>query len=335
MSDAARKRILLIGVGRWGANHLRILKSMPIELFVADHHEQRLKSAGLSKSHSTADPRSLFADIDAAVVVTPAPTHFDICRELLAMGKDVFIEKPITLVSTDARNLAELAEKSGLVLQVGHIFRFDPASLWLRDSIAAKRFGRLKMLRARFSGFKRPRHDTGVTFADSIHFVDLFNFFLGVLPWRVHAVMQDFFGRGIDDESLLVLEYARGTDEPMFATIEAGYHAPGKFRELIVVGTDSSAVCDYNVAQYKIKEFQNRHVAEKGEIRALEGTMHHLEFPPEEPLRAELAAFVDSIERRTSSPVDGWAGFNAVRVVEAAMESARSGMWVEISPRVA
>ena len=160
MSDAARKRILLIGVGRWGANHLRILKSMPIELFVADHHEQRLKSAGLSKSHSTADPRSLFADIDAAVVVTPAPTHFDICRELLAMGKDVFIEKPITLVSTDARNLAELAEKSGLVLQVGHIFRFDPASLWLRDSIAAKRFGRLKMLRARFSGVQtsKTRH---------------------------------------------------------------------------------------------------------------------------------------------------------------------------------
>ena len=331
MSDARQKRILLIGVGRWGVNHLRILNSMPIELFVADHHEQRLRSTGVPKTHQSTDPRSLFTKIDAAVVVTPAPTHFDTCRELLEMGKDVFVEKPITLVSTEAKKLAELAEKSGLVLQVGHIFRFDPASLWLRDAIAARRFGRLKMLRARFSGFKRPRHDTGVTFADSIHFVDLFNFFLGVLPSRVHAMTQDFFERGIDDESLLLLQYGKGTNDPMFATIEAGYHAPGKFRELTVVGTDSSAVCDYNVAQYKIKMFENRHVAENGEIRALEGTMHQLEFPPEEPLRAELAAFIDSIGKRLRSSVDAWAGFDAVRVVEAALKSAQTGEWIDIS----
>jgi predicted dehydrogenase len=76
MSDAKQKRILLIGVGRWGANHLRILKSMPIELFVADHHEQRLKSAGVPETHRSTEPRSLFAKIDAAVVVTPAPTQF-------------------------------------------------------------------------------------------------------------------------------------------------------------------------------------------------------------------------------------------------------------------
>jgi predicted dehydrogenase len=169
MSDAKQKRILLIGIGRWGANILRVLKSMPIELFVADHHEQRLRSSGVSENHRSTDPRSLFAKIDAAMVVTPAPTHFDMCRELLEMGKDVFVEKPITLVSTDAKRLAELAEKSGLVLQVGHIFRFDPASLWLRDAIAAGRFGRLRMLRARFSGFKRPRHDVDVTLADSVH----------------------------------------------------------------------------------------------------------------------------------------------------------------------
>jgi UDP-N-acetylglucosamine 3-dehydrogenase len=139
------------------------------------------------------DPRSLFPKIDAAVVVTPAPTYFDIYRELLEMGKDVFVEKPITLVSTDAKKLAELAERSGLVPPSGTHFRFDPASLWLREAIAARRFGGLKVLRARFSGFKRPRHDTGVTFADSIHFIDLFNFFLGVRPQRVHAVAQDFF----------------------------------------------------------------------------------------------------------------------------------------------
>jgi predicted dehydrogenase len=94
------KRILLIGVGRWGVNHLRVLKSMPIQLFVADHHEQRLSLMDVPESHRSTDARSLFPEIDAAVVVTPVHAHFETCRELLEMGKDVVVEKPITLVSS-------------------------------------------------------------------------------------------------------------------------------------------------------------------------------------------------------------------------------------------
>jgi len=331
VENASMKRILLIGLGRWGANHLRILKSMPIELFIADHDEQRLNSAEVRQGHRSTDAHGFFSKIDAAVVVTPAHTHFAICRELLEMGKDVFVEKPISLNSVEAKEITGLAKSSGLVLQVGHIFRFDPASLWMRQAITQKRFGQLKMLRAKFSGFKRPRQDTGVTFADSIHFIDLFNFFLGTSPRRVHAVLHDFLGRGMDDESLIVLEYDPSDGASILATVEAGYHTPGKIREVVIVGKDSSAVCDYNVAQYKIRTFDNRHVADGSEIKALEGTVHQLEFPPEEPLRAELGAFLDAIEKRGQPLVDGTDGFEAVRAVEAALESARTGNWIDIT----
>jgi UDP-N-acetylglucosamine 3-dehydrogenase len=327
------KRILLIGLGRWGANHLRVLQSMPIDLFVADNDLERLNSSRVSQSQRSADAHSLLPIIDAAVVVTPAQTHFEICRDLLDAGKDVFVEKPITLESAEAKELTELAKRNGLILQVGHIFRFDPASVWMRDAIAQGRFGEIKMLRANFSGFKRPRQDTGVTFADGIHFIDLFKFLLGKSPRRVHAVMRNFMGRDgeMDDESLIVLEYNGDGGAPILATIEAGYHLPGKMRQLTIVGKDSSAVCDYNVAQYKIKTFENRHVANGSEIKAMEGAMHQLEFPPEEPLRAELAAFLDAIETRSRPLVDGVDGMEAVRVVEAAIESARTGKWIDIS----
>ena len=85
------------------------------------------------------------------------------------------------------------------------------------------------------------------------------------------------------------------------------------------------------MAQYKIKTFENRHVASGAEIKAMEGAMHQLEFPPEEPLRAELAAFLDAIETRSRPLVDGTDGMEAVRVVEAALESARTGKWIDIS----
>jgi len=325
-------KLLLLGIGRWGANHLRVLQSLPVELYVADLAPARLEASGVPAERRATDPGAFFPVVDAAVVVTPAQAHFETCRELLELGKDVFVEKPITLTSPEARVLAELAEARGRILQVGHIFRFDPASLWLRDAITQGKFGRLKMLRGNFSGFKRPRTDSGVTFADSIHFIDLFNFLLGETPRRVHAILNDFMGRGMDDQSFISLEYGRGEGAPVWATVESGYHAPGKFREVVVVGEDLSAICDYNVAQYKVKTFENRHIPSGGlEVKALSGAVNQLEFPPEEPLRAELAAFVDSIRSRKAPLAGGWDGYDSVRVIEAALRSATCGQWAEVA----
>ena len=124
------------------------------------------------------------------------------------------------------------------------------------------------MVRGHFSGFKRPRNDSGVMFADGIHFADLFNFILGALPKRVLAIHHDFMGRGMDDVSFVSLEY----DTPYgdtWGTVETNYFMPGKFREVIVCGDKLSAVCDYNVAQYKIKTYENQHVRTGRISRAL------------------------------------------------------------------
>lgn len=325
-------KVLLLGLGRWGVNHLRNLSAMPVELYVAEAESKRLEPArklGLPEDHLTTDGRTLAGAVDCVVVVTPAQTHFQLCREFLEAGKDVFVEKPITLLSAEARTLAELAEKHGRILQVGHIFRFDPASQWLREAIQAGQFGRVHLLRSNFSGFKRPRNDSGVMFADAIHFVDLFNYLLGRRPTRVYAVTQDFLGRGLEDAALLSLEYA-GDQGVTWGTIETNYFLPGKLRDVTIVGSELSAVCDYNVAQYKIKTFANRHVKEGNDFKAVEGELHQIESPPEEPLLTELRAFLESVRTRQAPRADGWAGYESVRVLEAAGQSASTGRVVEL-----
>jgi predicted dehydrogenase len=325
-------KVLLLGLGRWGVNHLRNLRSMPIDLYVAEAESKRLDPArklGMPEAQLTNDYRAFVDRADCIVVVTPAQSHFPLCQEFLEAGKDVFVEKPITLTATEARQLTELAERRRRILQVGHIFRFDPASQWLRDAIQAGQFGRVQILRSNFSGFKRPRNDSGVMFADAIHFVDLFNYFLGKTPARVFAATQDFLGRGLEDASLLSLEY-EGPQGATWGTIETNYFLPGKFREVTVVGSQLSAICDYNVAQYKIKTFANRHVQEGGEFKAIEGALHQVESPPEEPLLAELRGFLDSVQTRQPPRADGWAGYHSVRVVEAAIESAKTSRIVEL-----
>jgi UDP-2-acetamido-3-amino-2,3-dideoxy-glucuronate N-acetyltransferase len=325
-------KVLLLGLGRWGANHLRNLNAMPVELYVAEVDSKRLDPArklGIPEARLTANYKDLVNQVDCAVVVTPAQSHYALCREFMEAGKDVFVEKPITLASKEARDLAELAEKRRRILQVGHILRFDPASLWLRDAAQSGQFGRVNMIRGHFGGFKRPRNDSGVMFADGIHFVDLFNFILGALPKSALAIHHDFLGRGMDDVSLVSLEYETAHGKT-WATVENDYFIPGKFREVIITGDKLSAVCDFNVAQYKIKTYENLHVREKNDLKGVEGAVHQIECPPEEPLLAELRAFVDSVQTRKAPRADAWAGYDSVRVLEAAIESTKTGKAVEL-----
>jgi len=266
---------------------------------------------------------ALIAKVDGVVVATPAETHFALAKLCLEAGRDVLVEKPLTLEPAESLELTVLAEQVKRILQVGYIFRFDPASQWLRDAVANGDFGRLKMLRGTFAGFKRPRTDSGVTFADGVHFIDLFNYILGLPPARVTGHLYDFFGRGMEDQSLISMEYDLPDGRTVWATVEAGYHAPGKTREVTIMGDRLSAVCDFNVAQYKVKTFEAQHQVKAGTIDAVEGATRQLEFPPVEPLLAEVQAFVEAITSRKPTGADGRAGYWATRVVEAAMQSAK------------
>jgi predicted dehydrogenase len=325
-------KVLLLGLGRWGANHLRNLFHLPIELYVAEVGEKQLEPArklGIPPERLTTNYKDFIAQVDGVVVVTPAQTHFPLCREFLEAGKDVFVEKPLTLANEESKQLAELAEKQKRILQVGHILRFDPATLWLRDAVQAGNFGKLHMIRGHFGGFKRPRNDSGVMFADGIHFVDLFNFILGALPKSVLAIHHDFMGRGLDDMSFVSLEYETAHGKT-WATVENDYFIPGKFREVILCGDKMSAVCDYNIAQYKIKTYENKHVPDGQDFKGVEGAVTQIESPPEEPLQAELRAFIESIKTRQAPRADGWSGYDSVRVLNAALESVKTGKAVSL-----
>ena len=328
-------KLMLLGLGRWGANHLRALASLPVELFACDLQPEALKLAhnsGLPDDHLSRNYREFKDKVDAVVVVTSAESHFDLCREFLEAGKDVFVEKPITLVAHEARALAELADARARILQLGHVFRFDTATHWIRKAIQDGQFGELRFLRSNFSGFKRPRNDSGIAFADAIHFVDLFNYLLETTPRRVTGVMRDFLGRGrgFEDACLISLTYKTAAGE-VWGIVETNYFLPGKTRELVITGTRMSAVCDFNATQYKIETFANVHERQDSHIVAIEDARSQIEYPRAEPLLAELQAFLHSVESRQAPSADGWAGYQSVRVLEAAFESARTGRTVELS----
>ncbi len=122
-------RVAVIGAGHLGRIHARIAAALEeIELVaVADPvAEARESVANEVRTRSVADYRELIGEVDAAIIATPTSTHHAIGVELLSSGLPLFIEKPLAMGSQAATELVNLARKQGLVLQVGHVERFNP-----------------------------------------------------------------------------------------------------------------------------------------------------------------------------------------------------------------
>ena len=312
-------RVLLIGLGRWGREHLRVLLSLGAEVFAADLRPERLQEAAsvLPPDHVASDFRLFLSRVDAVDVVTPVQEHFWICREALEAGKDVLVEKPITLTLKEARDLAEHARSSRARLQVGHVFRFHPVYEALRTMLASGRLGRPRYLAARFAGLKRPRADGGVTQSDAIHFFDLFVDLLG-RPRAVTAILRDFLGRGMDDFSLAVVEYDRE-----LAVVESGYFMPGTRRVLQVIGDRGACVADF--AKWTLAIHPGHHCEIGGQWQVESAPEEIQTVERDEPLRRELRAFLEGIETRQPPPVNAEAGYQALALVEAAHASSTLG----------
>jgi len=321
-------KVLQIGAGRWGLNHLRVWKNLGVDLYVADLSpsvKDICFSYGIPDDHFSFDYHDFIDSVSTVDIVTPAQTHYELVKEMIYRGKDIFVEKPFAEDSVKAQKLADLSSKSSIVLQVGHIFRYDPATDFIKDYISSGNLGNIQYMSGMFYGFKRPRFDGGVTISDAIHFIDLFNYILDAVPKRVIARCDDILKRGMDDLSWIWLNY---NDVP--AVIEANYFSPFKRRMVIINGEKETVVCDFTSSQDKIKIYKNRHILSENTWVAVSGETVHQEILPAEPLLIELKDFLRCVETRSKPRATAQDGVNAIKIVEAAIESYKKGMEITL-----
>jgi UDP-N-acetylglucosamine 3-dehydrogenase len=321
-------KILQIGIGRWGANHLRVLSNLPVELYIAEISEparQKCLEQGIAQDHITDNYRDYLDIVSAVDVVTPASSHFSLGKELLEKGKSVFIEKPIAETAAEAVQLAALAADRELVLQVGHIFRFDPAADFIKAYLHGGEMGAVQSLTGIFSGFKRPRADGGVVISDAIHFIDFFNYMLETVPNKVLARCEDLLGRGMDDMSWVWMDYGG-----IPALVEANYFSPEKKRLITINGDKATLVCDFKSSQDKIKIYRNQHILDHDTWKSVSGEIINKEISLAEPLFLELKEFIDCVQNRSRPRADARAGVDAMKVVEAAMRSHAADKAIEL-----
>ena len=331
------RKILLVGLGGFGRNHLRAWHEMGLgdNLFVAELNSERHRECrmfGLPQERVTTDFRALLDRVDLVDIVTPSTSHFEICKAALLAGKDVFVEKPMTMTSKEAGDLAEIVAKHGRILQVGYYYRYHPISRFLISEIYNGTLGNLRYLSGNFMGFKRARTDVGVTHTDGIHFIDLFNWLARDLPEQVYAETRDHFGRGMEDWSVVLLRYPGGA----VGKVESGYIQPGRWhdkvvpkamttKEIFVCGRNATVEVDFeaeNVIVHDVRhEFQQNTWVPvgKGSQTPNLGTA-----TPIQMICAELNAFLECVAKRHRPDADAMgSGTVLAKLMESIYESAR------------
>jgi len=177
----------VVGVGHLGKIHLKCLLSIEefelVGFYDADHAQAKLveQELGVKSFPSLA---SLMEEVDALDIVTPTPTHYKLASEAIVAGKHVFVEKPITAKVEEAESLLDLQRKHGVIVQVGHVERFNPAMLAIRHLDINPKFIEIH----RLANFNPRGTDVSVVLDLMIHDLDII---LKLVPSKIKRVFAN------------------------------------------------------------------------------------------------------------------------------------------------
>jgi predicted dehydrogenase len=328
-------RVAVVGAGEFGRNHVRVWRDLPgAELAgVIDTNADR--AAAVAAEFGTRvirDEHELVSQsIDAVSVAVPTKDHAKVGCRLLDAGLDVLVEKPIAASLEEAEALIAAAGRSGRILQIGHVERFNPAVVAVAPIVARPMFFEIHRL-----GVFSPRSlDVDVVYDVMIHDLD-------ILLSLVNSPVTDIKAVGIPvmtdkvDIAQARIEFATGT----VANLTASRVSTERVRKMRFFQEHEYISIDFtrqDVLRVRVRQGAAAPSALMPEDNEPEINFEKLPAKPGEPLRAELLAFAESVRTRKRPIVDGEAGRRALeladRVMRGILEHARRVQVGAFSPQ--
>jgi predicted dehydrogenase len=281
-------RVGVVGVGHIGSNHARLYAEIPSAQLTAVYDVEPLRSRTIASKFGAMAAGSLdefIGMVDAASVATPTNTHHEVARALLAKGKHVLVEKPITDNTAHAAQLAKLAARNGLILQVGHVERFNPVLDALQRHLTHPRF----IEAHRLAPYSERSTDIGVVLDLMIHDLEVILHFVRSPLWSIDAVGVAVLSRE-EDIANARLHFEDGC----VANVTASRISPERMRKIRIFQEETYLSLDY----------QNQ----SGEIYRRVGkqiTRDRVEIEHDEPLRLQLASFIECASTGRQPRVSG------------------------------
>jgi len=290
-------KVGVVGVGAIGRNHARIYAALESADLVAIYDANLEHARALADEFGTEAVGSvaeLVERVDAASVATPTVTHREIATLLLSAGKHVLVEKPISDSVDDARAMIALAAEKGCVLQVGHIERFNPVMSQLESRLNSPKFIECH----RLSPFPQRSLDIGVVLDLMIHDLEIVLHLVNSPIAMIDAVGIPVLTRR-EDIANARIRFENGC----VANITASRISPERLRKIRVFQSDAYLSLDYQDQSGWIYRKDGMTIAKE-----------EVEVERDEPLKCELAAFVDCAARGEQPKVSGLQGAAALDV---------------------
>ncbi|MCW1968880.1 MAG: Gfo/Idh/MocA family oxidoreductase [Anaerolineae bacterium] len=318
-------KVGVVGVGAMGRNHARVYSEMPnVELVgVADMFASNASQA--ARRYGGADYTDYRKMLDeqhpqAVSVAVPTGDHLEVALEVAQRGIHLLIEKPIAFDVAEARQIIQICADCGVVLAVGHVERFNPAVIELKQRLLQGELGRIFQVDARRqSPFPARVRDVGVVVDLAVHDLDLMRYVTDAEFTRVFAETQRQIHSTHEDLLTALFRLSNGA----VGTLSVNWLTPAKVREMRVLGERGMFHVDYITQDLYFYE-NGTTAGEWDALRQLrgmsEGRMIRHVVNKREPLRAELESFLRAVNGAPVA-VSGEDGLKAVMLAQAIITS--------------
>jgi UDP-N-acetylglucosamine 3-dehydrogenase len=308
-------RVGVIGTGAMGQNHLRIYSEMEgVELAgISDIDQKRVEfMATQFKTKAFTDYKKMFLEgLDAVSIVVPTKLHKQVALDALDAGMQVLVEKPIADTTENAEMMIEAAKKAGKVLMIGHIERFNPAVIRLKEIINSGILGKIVSISTKRVGPYNPRiRDVGVILDIGVHDIDIIAYLYGKKINSVYAIAGANI-HSFEDHASIILRM----DHNFAGVVETNWLTPHKVRQLTAIGVKGVAYLDYinQTVQLHDNEWIRKAKVEHSE-----------------PLKNELKYFIECAATGKKPNPCGEDGKHALEVAMAAIRSYQEERLIEV-----
>ena len=313
-------QVIVVGAGNWGKNLVRNFHQLGALAGVAEANPDLLAQvrAQYPEVPTYADfDSALAADASALVIATPAFTHHKLALQALEAGKDVFVEKPMTMRTEEARQLAEYADQHQRVLMVGHLLLYQEAIAWMQDYLASGEAGEVLHVATQRLKLGKVRAEENVWWSFAPHDISVVLALLGNPPLEsVKAQGQAILQPSIADHVHVDLNFAGGKS----AHIHCSWQWPEIQRSTVVVAQRQMLV--YNEVTQTVT------IYDKGvnpDLSHYDRGDREVKFADPAPLARECAHFLQCLQTREQPRSNGWNGVAVVEILEKAQEALNHG----------
>ena len=294
----------VVGTGYLGKFHAEKYARMDDVELVGIADINRSQAEKIAKKYSTkayTSHRNILDKVDAVSIVVPTPVHFEVSRDFLKHNVDVLIEKPITTTIEEADELIGFAESKGLIIQVGHLERFNPAVIALRDYITRPMF----IESHRLSTFKERAADVSVVLDLMIHDIDIISNLVRSGIKSIHAAGTPVISEHVDIANTR-MEFENGC----VANVTASRISTRDERKIRLFQKDAYISVDFANRQITIVKKNDKD--KSGIIPGMD--INKRCFNQGDALDDELKAFVKAVKKRESPEVTGQVGRDALKI---------------------